>query len=164
MPRQWFASVALGALALCLAGCSAGNLAFGITYADVAGTWTATDDLETTLTLADDGTLAASGWPTAIGCDGGRASDVEELRGWERRDLTGEWDASPDLQKVWLAFDADTCTRGGPILWVWRDGDGDLSLCAKIPGLSVLSDNLVHDQVFVLRKGETSAPAAGACL
>ncbi len=158
--------VALTAALLVLTACSGGNLAFGVTAEQLVGTWSAGGELDTRLTLSEDGTLSATDWPASLDCQDNDADTVDDLPESERLDVSGTWEAGTDevSHVVTLWLDNDVCPLGGSMAYVWRSVGGDLAMCLKIPQ-SVPGDELVPGQVLNLNLDvDDSERDIAACL
>lgn len=164
MKRSFPALLLVGAL-LALTGCAGGNLAFGVTPDQLVGTWSASGELDTELTLSEDGALSAFDWPASLDCRDNDAKTVDNLSESERLAVAGTWETGTgDVSHVvtlWL--DNEVCPLGGSMAYVWRSLDGTLAMCLKIPN-SVPSDELVPGQVLALYLGDDGRGSDAACL
>lgn len=146
-----------------MTGCSASNLAFEMSAKDAVGTWTASDDFVTVLVLNENGSLTATEWPTAPGCDGSSAEDIASLRAAERVNISGEWEANETRPyELVLHFSAETCSTYGTYTHVWRRADGKLDICVIIPSEGDPYP-LTVDQRFVLHKDPAADPEVRSC-
>lgn len=160
--RKWLIA-GMASSVMLVSGCAPSNLAFNVSPADKVGTWTAESDFGTVLTLNEDGSLTATGWPTALGCDGSRADDMASLRLSARADISGDWSSSETRPyELFLHFGADACSEGGSYANIWRRADGKLDLCAIIPSASD-PDTLTTVEWFVLNKDPHADAGVPSC-
>lgn len=162
--RKPLAGACLTLSAALLVGCSAGNLALGLTHEQMTATWEAAADVGITLTLNEDGTLEATNWPENLHCVSNDASTVSDLQEAERPAVTGTWDqGGEDLgYKITLWLDDDVCPVGGTTAYMWRTGE-DLSMCIQLP-VGIPNDTLERNQVLVLgRRTDESESSLSGC-
>jgi hypothetical protein len=150
---------------LLLAGCSGGDLAFGIDPADIAGVWSSDDRLDVSVTLSNGGTLTAENWPESLHCGADEAEDLEDLSGSDALDIGGTWRTGDELTYiVAFFFDSPECVVGLTTATVWRGTGGRLVLCVTVPN-GVLPEELTPSQVLVLhRDGEADSASPRDCL
>lgn len=143
---------AMLSLLLSLGGCATRDFARGASTDELAGRWTLTQGAESAqLTLDEDGTFRAEGWPQNLMCTD-VARNVEDISWSDTVDFGGQWKALVFDYALSFKIEDPRCNRYGWDSNVWAL-NGKFEMEIFLSGASS-ADTARDDEIIWVKKSD----------